>query len=295
MRPPVVLPGIPHAHDTKPLRYERRRHGARGRDGKHRSHPRGIGPVSKGGGACASVQARMVRRMNKTQTETITPERASALLANMHKRQRRPSRAWVKILSGRIKRGEWDMYAGFIIVDEDGRLVDGQHRCLAIVDAGISVGAAMSCKPWSKYGDDVRRRSCGERNGESKDVAAVARFAGRIIGIPDGDHALAIFSSEIKRLGIDAIQHATPWRCAASSVGALAAGERGVATIRRLMECAPENDRERALCVKASAGKIRTTGEWQYDTCVAVYSAAVGKRSTIEHVRYALSSIASKS
>ena len=226
--------------------------------------------------------------MKAMPSQTITPERAASLIANMHQRQRRPSRAWVKILSGRIKRGEWDHCAGFITVDEDGKLVDGQHRCMAIVDSSMPVCASVVCQPWSKYRDDTRRRSCGERNGENKEVAAIARFAGRVTGITDGDHALSIFAAEIKRLGLDTVHHSTPWRCAAALTGALAAGRPGVSTLLRLITCAPVSDRERTLCVKASAGKIRTTGEWQYETCVSVYSAAIGKRSAIQHVREAL-------
>lgn len=70
--------------------------------------------------------------------ETITPERASELLAtNSHNRNIRP--AAVTRLAAAIKRGEWKLNGDAIRIGSDGVLLDGQHRLTAIVRAGVPV------------------------------------------------------------------------------------------------------------------------------------------------------------
>lgn len=74
----------------------------------------------------------------KSQIETVTPEQARKMLeANTGNRAVRA--AWVRNLAGMIVKGEWVTTHQGIAFDETGRLVDGQHRLLAIVEAGKSV------------------------------------------------------------------------------------------------------------------------------------------------------------
>ncbi|MFD7690086.1 hypothetical protein [Streptomyces sp. NPDC059781] len=49
------------------------------------------------------------------------------------------SKAAVQQLAGRIQRGEWQLTHQGIAFDEDGVLIDGQHRLAAIAKAGIAV------------------------------------------------------------------------------------------------------------------------------------------------------------
>jgi hypothetical protein len=49
------------------------------------------------------------------------------------------SKSTVQQLAGQIQRGEWQLTHQGIAFDEDGVLIDGQHRLAAIVKAGLTV------------------------------------------------------------------------------------------------------------------------------------------------------------
>lgn len=73
----------------------------------------------------------------KMATETITPAQAKKYL--QHNTENRAVRhAWVKRLAGMITRGEWKLTHQGIAFAKDGRLIDGQHRLLAIIEANKS-------------------------------------------------------------------------------------------------------------------------------------------------------------
>lgn len=68
--------------------------------------------------------------------ETITPEIARKYLeCNYSNRAVRSS--WVEELVGKIQRGQWEFTHQGIAFDVTGRLVDGQHRLMAIARAGM--------------------------------------------------------------------------------------------------------------------------------------------------------------
>ncbi|MEU9948433.1 hypothetical protein [Streptomyces sp. NPDC047939] len=68
----------------------------------------------------------------------VSPETAAAWLT--HNTSNRPlSKGTVQQLAGQIQRGEWQLTHQGIAFDEDGGLIDGQHRLAAIVKAGRPV------------------------------------------------------------------------------------------------------------------------------------------------------------
>ena len=70
----------------------------------------------------------------KTAIETITPAQAKKYLqSNTENRTVRSQ--WVERLAAMITKGEWMLTHQGIAFSEDGRLVDGQHRLLAIIEA----------------------------------------------------------------------------------------------------------------------------------------------------------------
>lgn len=70
--------------------------------------------------------------------QTITPEQAANLLAT--RAANRVLKAHhVAYLRRQIEEGLWRPTAGTLGMNEDGQLVEGQHRCEAIVEAGESV------------------------------------------------------------------------------------------------------------------------------------------------------------
>ncbi|WP_244942123.1 hypothetical protein [Streptomyces coelicoflavus] len=68
----------------------------------------------------------------------VSPELATEWLTR-NTSNRPLSKAAVQQLAGRIQRGEWQLTHQGIAFDEDGVLIDGQHRLAAIAKAGIAV------------------------------------------------------------------------------------------------------------------------------------------------------------
>ncbi|MGW2487579.1 hypothetical protein ACWCV9_10200 [Streptomyces sp. NPDC001606] len=74
----------------------------------------------------------------RTEVRTVTPELAEEWLkANIANRPL--SRQTVTQLTKAIERGEWKLTHQGIAFDEDGQLVDGQHRLHAVAKAGLPV------------------------------------------------------------------------------------------------------------------------------------------------------------
>lgn len=70
----------------------------------------------------------------KTTVETITPAQAKKYLqSNTENRSIR--KGWVERLAAMIVKGEWHLTHQGIAFSKDGRLIDGQHRLLAILEA----------------------------------------------------------------------------------------------------------------------------------------------------------------
>ncbi|MFE1010030.1 hypothetical protein ACFW4M_01835 [Streptomyces sp. NPDC058794] len=68
----------------------------------------------------------------------VTPELAAEWLTR-NTNNRPLSKATVQQLAARIQRGEWQLTHQGIAFDEDGVLIDGQHRLAAVVRAGLTV------------------------------------------------------------------------------------------------------------------------------------------------------------
>ena len=75
---------------------------------------------------------------------TVTPQMATDWLAAAHP-NRPPSRARVKTIARAIAAGLWETNGGTLVLCPEFRLLDGRHRCLAIVDAGRSVQTFVVC------------------------------------------------------------------------------------------------------------------------------------------------------
>jgi len=65
----------------------------------------------------------------------IGPDRAQSLL-NRNTHNRDLSRSHVKDYTRRMKEGDWHLSTDAIGIDQDGRLVNGQHRLNAIIQSG---------------------------------------------------------------------------------------------------------------------------------------------------------------
>lgn len=92
--------------------------------------------------------------------ELITPNKARALLETVRD-NRKISKGTVKAYTQDMRAGNWDETVGAAIsIDSNGVLVDGQHRCAAIAQAGIPISMWV-CRNVSSDGiyDNNRKRS----------------------------------------------------------------------------------------------------------------------------------------
>jgi hypothetical protein len=101
----------------------------------------------------------------KTFELRITPDKAREFLKK--NKGNRPIRAsWVENLAGMIQRGEWETTHQGIAFDEDGNLLDGQHRLNAIIAAGKAVDMLVTTgldKDVFKHIDGGRVRTPADR------------------------------------------------------------------------------------------------------------------------------------
>lgn len=97
-------------------------------------------------------------------TETITPEKAMRYLQTNTK-NRPVSKVFVRSYAETMRKGRWMLNGVPIVFDNDGRLIDGQHRLHAVIEAGIpvefSVARGASPDAFTTY-DCGRHRNLGQ-------------------------------------------------------------------------------------------------------------------------------------
>lgn len=69
----------------------------------------------------------------------LTPELAAQLLAKPHPKQRRPAKMTVAEYARRIREGRWRLVPDAIMIDQDGLMFNGAHRCAAVISANRAV------------------------------------------------------------------------------------------------------------------------------------------------------------
>jgi hypothetical protein len=74
-----------------------------------------------------------------TVVEEVTPEVAQSYLATNMANNRAVRPGWVSELCSIILTGQWDVQHTGIAFDVTGKLIDGQHRLLAIIRTGLAV------------------------------------------------------------------------------------------------------------------------------------------------------------
>ncbi len=79
-----------------------------------------------------------------TEFRTVTPETADSWLTEKNKNNRPLNNQTVAFIAQAIERGEWQLTHQGIAFDEEGCLIDGQHRLAAIRKSGIPVEIAVT-------------------------------------------------------------------------------------------------------------------------------------------------------
>lgn len=82
--------------------------------------------------------------MVKSTTFKITPEWAKGILDNSNRNNRKPSVTTVSKYAKAMLQGEWKLNGQAIIVGKSGALLNGQHRLLACVKAGVPFEAVVT-------------------------------------------------------------------------------------------------------------------------------------------------------
>lgn len=108
----------------------------------------------------------------RAQVEMLTPERARQLLrVNGHNRKISDSR--VRRFAHDMANGYWHLNGQGIVLSESGELLDGQHRMLAVILAGVSVPMLVV---QGVDTESFRTMDSGEGR-KFKDTLAVDRYA----------------------------------------------------------------------------------------------------------------------
>lgn len=68
--------------------------------------------------------------------ETITPKKATDLLTLNHSKNRPLDKKLVEEYANKMRKGDWDKYSRYIELNQDGKLINGQHRLAAIKASG---------------------------------------------------------------------------------------------------------------------------------------------------------------
>lgn len=114
-----------------------------------------------------------------TTIETITPETAKAYLESNSTHQRSVREGWVRSLSKMIQDGDFLLTHQGIAFDQEGTLIDGQHRLLAIIRAGkpvqMMVTRFVDKAAWHATDQGVVR-TAKEVTGLDRRTAEAARF-----------------------------------------------------------------------------------------------------------------------
>lgn len=217
--------------------------------------------------------------------QEITPEIAKSLLSKLHYKQRSELKRQTIKLASRIKAGKWDEQAGFIVIDSEGFLVDGQHRLRAVVHSGITIKAIVMRGEWSQYRDDGARRTVAQRVGCPKNQAAVTSFIARMLSIKDGDEAYEKFGKlVVDSECVTSTGGKKPWGTAAVAAGVAcchALGKDAKPLLLRLRHIEPVNRREKSLIKKTTMAR----SVWDLTTTAEIVSAVIGKDIDMDYVR----------
>lgn len=119
----------------------------------------------------------------KTSVMFITPEKAEELLmVNINNRPIRNT--WVKQLADAIKRGEWKTTHQGLAISKTGKLLDGQHRLMAISASGVGchMAVAFDVDDDSYVCMDIgAKRNINDMFGIGLNTAEVLRFAAKLV------------------------------------------------------------------------------------------------------------------
>ncbi len=169
----------------------------------------------------------------KMEIKTITPDLAFSWLQK-NRDNRKVRVTWVRQLTGIIQRGEFKLTHQGIAFSSTGRLLDGQHRLLAIVDAGIPVEMVVSWNVDESAFDSLdvgQKRSFSDMYGADSLTTGVSRFIASTIHeqySPSQQHAIHKI--------VQPVMYELRQFCSTNKRGITVAAVHTAATIRMLID-----------------------------------------------------------
>lgn len=138
-------------------------------------------------------------------TMTVTPEMAARWLEHHNSKNRRVSQHHVGNIADQIRKGLWVLNGQSISFDDNGRLLDGQHRLHAVALCGIStpmlvVTGVTDPEAFKTYDGHVLKRGAhqvGEMMGLLNANSCVA--AARIVMTYERSRTIQEFSMQMRR------------------------------------------------------------------------------------------------
>lgn len=135
----------------------------------------------------------------------VTPEMAGNFLAKNADFQRSVRWTTVKVLEEAMKRGEWKLTHQGIAFDSNGKLVDGQHRLLAIQRSGVTVKMSVTydIEPTCFRVMDIgARRTTSDLLNIGKREASITTMLARLaFKSPSSTQSLVIYDALEKEIG----------------------------------------------------------------------------------------------
>lgn len=123
----------------------------------------------------------------KTEVQYITPDQAQAYLSENACFQRAVRRYTVKQYAAAMQRGEWKLTHQGIAIDVNGKLIDGQHRLLAVIESGITVPmtvtTGVSATAFSVLDIGAKRDISDLLSIPKREAAVLSRVASSFFGI----------------------------------------------------------------------------------------------------------------